>query len=324
MKHRMPMNRLRDLFDIVYGNKLDLNKMRLSPESGIHFVGRSSKNHGVSAIVGKLDSVRPFEKGLITVALGGTKLLSAFVQDAPFYTAQNVAVLKPKTFMSFGERLFMCLCIRHNRFRYSAFGREANRSLKDLLVPEPMDFPIWCRGTASVSAIDRLAAPLRRNGGPQRLDHLTWKNFQLQELFDIRKGKRLTKANMSPGNTPFIGAIDGNNGISGFIAQPSLHEGNTITVSYNGSIGEAFYQSKPFWRSDDVNVLYPRFHLTPGVALFLTTVIRRERYRYSYGRKWDLERMKPSTIRLPVNKNEVPDWQMMERYISSLPFSSQL
>ncbi len=118
-------------------------------------------------------------------------------------------------------------------------------------------------------------------------DKLKWKAFELQELFDIKKGKRLTKANMTEGVTPFIGAIDNNNGLTAFVGQPAIHKANTITVNYNGNgVAEAFYQPKPFWCSDDVNVLYPKFTLTPAIALFIATVIRLERYRFNYGRKW--------------------------------------
>jgi Type I restriction modification DNA specificity domain len=316
----MQMKTLVELFEVVYGNKLDLNKMHRA-RGGVRFVGRSSRNHGVTAVVARIPGVTPFESGLITVALGGSKLLSSFVQEIPFYTAQNVAVLKPRLEMSFGEKLFMCLCIRHNRSRYSAFGREANRSLKDLLVPEPSEFPAWTRDAV---AIESLSAPKTEKFFPPTMDTRDWRYFELQELFDLRKGKRLTKANMSPGKTPFIGAIDKNNGLSAFVSQNPIHSGNTITVSYNGSIGEVFYQSEPFWCSDDVNVLYPKFKLTPAIAMFIATIIRRERFRYSYGRKWDLERMRPSTIRLPVTGSSVPDWQFMEGYVNALPFSRQL
>jgi hypothetical protein len=44
-----------------------------------------------------------------------------------------------------------------------------------------------------------------------------WGSYQIKELFNIKKGKRLTKANMAPGITPFIGAIDKNN-----VSKPSI------------------------------------------------------------------------------------------------------
>jgi hypothetical protein len=54
------------------------------------------------------------------------------------------------------------------------------------------------------------------------------------------------------------------------------------------------------------------------------TVIRRERYRYGFGRKWALERMLTSEIYLPVKADGTPDWYFMEQYVKTLPFSSQL
>ena len=61
-----------------------------------------------------------------------------------------------------------------------------------------------------------------------------------------------------------------------------------------------------------------------AVALFICSVIRLEKYRFSYGRKWNLERMKESEIRLPVDASGDPDWVWMRRYILTQSFSSQL
>ena len=151
-----------------------------------------------------------------------------------------------------------------------------------------------------------------------------WQYFKLGSLFELKKGKRLTKANMVDGTLPFIGSIDGNNGVSAYVGQKAIHTGNTITVNYNGSVAEAFYQPVDFWASDDVNVLYPKFNLTPKIAIFLTTIIRNEKYRFNYGRKWHLERMKQSEIMLPVTTSGDPDWKYMEDYIASIPFGNQL
>jgi type I restriction enzyme M protein len=150
-----------------------------------------------------------------------------------------------------------------------------------------------------------------------------WQSFEIQELFEIKKGKRLTKANMTDGNTPYIGAIDSNNGYRQYIGQKPNHEGKTITVSYNGSVAEAFYQPKPFWATDDVNVLYPRFDINSSIALFISTIIRMEKYRFNYGRKWHMERMNISEIKLPVSENGNPDFNFMENYINSLQFERQ-
>ena len=143
-----------------------------------------------------------------------------------------------------------------------------------------------------------------------------WKYFKYDEIFEIKKGKRLTKADMIDGDINYIGASDSNNGITAKISNDKyIHPANTITVSYNGSIAEAFYQPKYFWATDDVNVLYPKFILTPEIALFLCTLIHKEKYRFNYGRKWDKEIMQQSKIKLPVCINNTPDWKWIESYI---------
>ena len=140
--------------------------------------------------------------------------------------------------------------------------------------------------------------------------------FRLDEIFEIKKGKRLTKADMIDGEIPYIGATDSNNGITAKISNNEhLHSTNTITVSYNGSIAEAYYQTKKFWATDDVNVLYPKFEMNIYSALFLTTIINKEKYRFNYGRKWDKELMQNSLIKLPINEECNPDWQWIEDYV---------
>jgi hypothetical protein len=158
----------------------------------------------------------------------------------------------------------------------------------------------------------------------QRLDISCWKTFKYEDVFEIKKGKRLTKADFEAGNTPFIGAIDSNNGYRDFIGQDPIHKGNTITVNYNGSVGEAFYQPNPFWASDDVNVLYPKFKFNKYIAMFLLPIIRKEKFKFNYGRKWETDKMKKSLIKLPANHSEEIDVVFMENYVKSLNYSKSI
>ena len=169
-----------------------------------------------------------------------------------------------------------------------------------------------------------------------------WKRFCLGKLFTIRKGKRLTAADQEEGNNIYIGAIDSNNGVANYIGQSPIHKENTITLSYNGSVGEAFYQPEPYWATDDVNALYSKYDgFNKFVGLFMVAVIRQEKYRFSYGRKWTLDNMKITDICLPAqhkpdgsaeidlsckwsDEGYIPDWQFMENYIKSLPYGDSL
>lgn len=163
--------------------------------------------------------------------------------------------------------------------------------------------------------------------GSRTLGVESWKEFVVGDYFEVKKGKRLTSEDQTEGNTLYIGAIDSNNGVANKIGQEPIHEGNTISLSYNGSVGEAFYQPEPFWATDDVNVLYFRpengVQFNKYIALFVCAVLRQEKYRYSYGRKWVLENMKTTVIKLPA-KGEKPDWAFMESYMKSLPYGDRI
>lgn len=152
--------RLDALFTIEHGNKFDFNKMDEADDmsNAVAFVNRSSSNNGVVGFVKPLTGVTPYAPGSLTVALGGSALAS-FVQLDPFYTAQNIDVLVPRLEMSDEIKLFYCLCIKANRFRYSTFGREANRTLKSLLVPDLSEVPSWVEGSTK-RAIESLRKDL--------------------------------------------------------------------------------------------------------------------------------------------------------------------
>lgn len=148
------------------------------------------------------------------------------------------------------------------------------------------------------------------------LDISNWKLFQISELFNVQKGKRLTKADMKDGKIRFIGASAINNGITAYISNDEhLHPQNTITLSYNGSIGEAFYQDEIFWASDDVNVLYPKFEMNREMAFFIIPLLKTAGKRYAFIDKWKKEDMEKSKIPLPADKDGNPDYKYMENYI---------
>jgi len=311
-----------DLFEIRNGNGLELNRLEITARNkGIPFVSRKTGDNGIAAYVRPIEELEPFSGGQLTCALSGFGVLSTFIQDDPFYTAYHVACLRPLTKLTTSQLLYYCQCIEANRYKYS-WGRQANRTIKTIKIPDPSEIPDWVEGANTNIFIGADRPALEGSTTPLYTEH--WKPFLFSDLFNIKKGKRLTKANMKLGTVPFIGATDSDNGITALVGQSPIHEANTISVSYNGSVAEAFFQPRPFWATDDVNVLYAKFDLTPEIALFITTIIRKEKYRFNYGRKWHLERMNKSMIKLPVDSNGEPDWDFMTKFIQSLPFSSQI
>jgi hypothetical protein len=314
---------LSDIFDMRYGHSLELNALEISnPKDGVAFVSRQRGHNGISAYVTPIPDIDPAPAGDISCALGG-EILTTFIQEAEFYCGRDVAILRPKVKMSKQQVLFYCLCIKTNRYRYS-YGRQANRTLSTLQIPALDEIPKWV-AAFDLNKLNGVDDAMAKTPTPN-LDPTKWVSFKYDYLFDIERGKGPRKLSLNgEGETPFITAIDSNNGLTGFTVEPPQHDGNVISVNRNGNgVAEAFYQPRPFSSTEDVHIFKPRFQLNKQIAMFLIPLIRQERYRFNYARKWGLERMNESKIRLPVTSSGEPDWQFMENYINSLPYSKSI
>lgn len=130
---------LHKLFHITMGNGIDSNKTTdFDPK--INYVSRDSKGNGVVGFIDEIEGEKTFPAGSMTVALGGSFLGSCFIQKQPFYTAQNVAVMKEKVTLSVFTKLFISSLVRHEcKVKYLAFGRELNSHIrKDFTVKLPV------------------------------------------------------------------------------------------------------------------------------------------------------------------------------------------
>ena len=314
-----------DLFEIKYGvtfELINLTQAKSTDYNAIPFVSRTEKNNGVSAFVEKVIDIEPNPAHSLSVAVGGS-VLSTFYQSKPYYSGFHVFVLIPKQKYSIVEMLFYAKCIIANKYKYN-YGRQANRTLKDILIPKEVPQSLIQKLESFKINIENKLIKDSLISTRVNLNINNWRTFKYEDVFDVKKGKRLTKEDFITGSTPFIGAIDSNNGYRDFIGQEPIHKGNTITVNYNGSVGEAFYQPKEFWASDDVNVLYPKFRFNKYIAMFIIPIIMKEKYRFNYGRKWESSRMRESLIKLPVNKKGEIDTDLMENYIKSFPYSTSI
>jgi hypothetical protein len=310
------MEKLSNIFTIGYGNGFELNRLSENSE-GINFVSRTAKNNGISAKVEKLIDVNPFQAGLITVSLGGS-VLESFLQTSNFYTGYHIFCLNPKIELSEKQKLFYCLCIRANKYRYS-YGRQANKTLGDILIPSINEIPNW------INNIIVPNIPSKNTVINERIIYNTnnWRWFQYSDIFNIIKGKRLTKDNQVGGSIAYVSSSSFNNGIDNYINEHT--DENCLTFACYGSIGEVFYQNKKVWVSDNANVFYLKnIELNKYIAMFLIPILKLEQFRFSYGMTGKKERLQNLKIKLPVNKNGKPDFEFMENYIKSLPYSSSI
>lgn len=337
------------IFDIFYGNKLDMCQM-IPDVNGIPFVTRTATNNGVGGVVEEIDGITPYPKGSLSIALGGS-IGSTFLQTKDFYTSQNVAVLQPKISLDDSVLLFLAALIEKEcSKRFIAFGRELNKHIKrDFTIKLPLinkDTPNWIE-------IDKIVKDTIIPQLPQKaqkvwlkkydkwpiisnkvcLNIQEWHKFNVGKLFALHKCKcsNASKLLEDGKDIAYVGAKKSNNGIMQMVKRVDelVTQGNCIVFigDGQGSVGYCIYQPKDFIGSTTLIAGYNE-HLNPYVAMFIISVLDIERYRYSFGRKYKKEIIAASHIPLPAIKNKndeyEPDWQFMEDYIKSLPYSKNI
>lgn len=158
-----------------------------------------------------------------------------------------------------------------------------------------------------------------------------WGEFKLGDLFDkIYKAKAYVKGELSYSNTPqenfipFITRTENNNGCDCYVPIEEISEyekGNAIIIGDTTST--MFYQENDFATGDHIVVCRAKW-ISKYTALFLKSIIEKERYRYSYGRAFKMELIKNTMISLPVNKEGKIDFEFMEKYIKTLPYGDKI
>lgn len=295
------------------------------------YLGAKKSDNGVMRTCATDESMLQEGNCIVFICNGAGSVGYANYMDKPFIATTDL-VLGYADWLNEKTGLFVATVLCKERFKYS-FGRKWKTHLHDTEIKLPITAngePDWHWMESYVDSLRSKPLTTSNAVKPRSFDALAWEWFKLggdDGLFEIRKGKRLTSDDQTSGNTPYIGAIDSNNGVSNYIGQNPIHEGNTISLSYNGSVGEAFYQPVPYWATDDVNALYLRDEygtLTPATGMFVCTVLKHDKYRYSYGRKWTLDNMSDTMVKLPATPEGKPDWQYMENYIKSLPYGDKL
>ena len=149
------------------------------------------------------------------------------------------------------------------------------------------------------------------------LENREWKAFRISDVFVIKSGTHLLKEDMNQGNKPFVGATDSNNGVTAFVSNSNNSEDeNVLGVNWNGSVVENFYHPYKAIFSGDVKKLkFKEFEGNKYLFLFVKATILKQKERYSYGYKFNGQRMAKQNILLPVSLKGEPDYEFMEQYM---------
>lgn len=162
----------------------------------------------------------------------------------------------------------------------------------------------------------------------QKIDTSSWKKFHLYDdcLFTIDSGTKLDKVKMTNNNPSvnFVGRANANNGVTDYIDEIEglkPYDAGCLTVSLGGEyLGSCFIQDKPFYTSQNVNVLIPKHPMSDYCKRFIATMIFKEgRLRYkAFIDELNRHMRTDFSILLPITSTKTPDWDYMEQYMKGI------
>ena len=157
-----------------------------------------------------------------------------------------------------------------------------------------------------------------------KIDISDWKEFRLDSVFIMRNTKSIVQKDVTPdsGNTPYVTAQAGNNGVLMYVDCPQewIDDGDCIMIG--GKTMTFSYQAAPFCSNDSHNIalyLKDKEQATEMSYLFLITALRTALYsRYSWGDSISMKRIKDESFYLPVTTDGKPDYVFMDSYMCKI------
>jgi len=151
-----------------------------------------------------------------------------------------------------------------------------------------------------------------------------WKEFFFTDIFkEVKRGKRLTKANQKEGDIPYVSSTALNNGIDNFI---SNNKGvrkykNNLSIANSGSVGSCFYHKYEYIASDHITTLTCK-NADENIYKFMSTIVKRLESKYSFNREINDTRISREKLILPIDKDGNPHWEYMSKFIQNLEVKS--
>ncbi|STD06306.1 restriction endonuclease subunit S [Erysipelothrix rhusiopathiae] len=309
-----------EIFSFTRGNAGQANsRMKTGP---VAFVSAKDSNNGVAFETTSLKNEQIFSD-CITVNNNGSVGYS-YYHPYEFVGSSDVTILEPKYNLNKLQKLFLTTILNELRNKYSYGYKISNYRLKKQKILLPIDkdgLPHWQFMEDYIKQerqklVDKVTEYYKNKvtNFPIQADYREYREFWLDDIVEVKSGVRLTKANQEIGKRPFIGASDSNNGITNFVNNTnSSSDRNILGVNYNGSVVENFYHPYKAIFSDDVKRLeFKDVRLRNKYGyLFLKQSILMQKEKYTYGYKFNADRMRRQKIVLPINSTGEIDYLFM-------------
>lgn len=296
----------------------------------IPYVGATNRNNGTMRYVKAPE--RLITKGNCVVFIcDGQGSVGYSIYKAEDFVGSTTLKVGRNKFLNYYNAQFIIGALDKNRCIYSYGYKRTEPRLKN----ETIYLPINVKGEPDYKFMEEYIKEREAKLKNQYKEHVKslvdslhekvctdkeWQDFSISKVFEIKAGKRLTKANMKAGNIPFIGATDSNNGITNFVSNENAStDKGVLGVNYNGSVVETFYHPYKCTFSDDVKrFLTKEVKGNKYIYLFLKNAILKQKCKYMYGYKFNENRMTKQRIMLPVDLKGEPDYKFMEDYMKYL------
>lgn len=334
------MFKLSELFHISGTKSLDAGKLQFK-NKGINFIGRINENNGIQ---GKIDiqNFPPNKGGCITATVIGNYKYAKFQKD-DFYTSQNVNKLVPKNKY---DDIIMKYFVSHiQKFISKYDGQQSGYKLTDI-ENHTIKLPTTDDGEIDKVSIRSLMKKKEIQQKSKIIDHLSQEYFDFKELnsketeyngnsfkfnefklidiFDVKNTTNLLSNEIidKKGQHPYVTASRENNGIKTYISHKKdmLMEGNSIFIG--GKTFTVFYQPHDYFSNDShnlqLNLKNSKFR-TKEVQLYLVASIYKSlKNKYEWGNSISSEKIQSDTIFLPTKKDNLPDFELMEKIVKSI------
>ena len=357
-----------DIYKSKAINKDDL-QIAANWKLGIRYITRTAENNGCELIadLSFIDNSFIQEGNAITI---GDTTATCFYQSEKFITGDHMVVVRAD-WLNEILTLYMVTILNKEQYKYS-YGRAfLIDRIKETLVKLPIQYNE--DGTVYIDSLKKYSdlgyvpdfdmmqqyiktlhfkylTTKNKRINIQKLKISDWKEFYISRtytqsgLFEIENCKCGSAGNLDDGNDiNYIGAKKNNNGVMRRVVRVEslVSKGNGIMFICDGegSVGYTNYMDEDFIGSTTTSIGYDEA-LNPYVALFLVTILDKEKVKYSYGRKYRTH-INEAIIKLPIQRNlkgdpiidaskkyskegYIPDWTFMENYIKALPYGDRL
>lgn len=310
------------------------NASELADGDDIAYIGAKKSDNGIMRYVARDESKVTKGNCVIFICDGQGSIGLANYMESDFMGTVNV-VAGYNEALTPNIGLFIATVFSLERKKYS-FGRKLKTALASTKMKLPAttdDKPDWQWMELFVDSLHSKPLTTKNvaNIGANSLKIDNWKEFYVGELFDsIYKvasyhDDELTSVSIGNKNAiAYVTRTDQDNGVKSLVCDiglANIESGNAIVIGDTTST--ISYQPSPFVAGEHIIAARAGW-LNKFTGLFITCLLRQERYRYSYGRAYKLDLIRNTKLKLPVMPDGKPDWQFMENYIKSLPYGDRL